>query len=284
MTTDPQRIAFLGDVHCNYKATVKAVRQAAKQNADVIVQCGDFGYDFPPGFLKVVTDECERFSIPLLFIDGNHENFDWLYAQPVGKDGRRKLTDWIWHLPRGHRWEWRGVTFLALGGGVSVDQDTRTPGYSWWPQEVITLGEAFKAAYPGHVDVLVSHDCPSGTDLKLGKSGFLPELLKASDQHREMLRAVVDEVRPRFIWHGHYHVSHTTMSDGMRVRGLNMDGKPWDQSMEVVDLADLKKVTDAARDVAYWKKRVAEKSPKSSTPATASWSAGQFKNEEIEDA
>jgi len=240
MNITPSRIGFLGDMHGNAKAVTKAIRRAHMLGADVIVQCGDFGYDFSPGFLRVIDDECERFKLPLMFVDGNHEDFDWLYAQP--KDGGvRPLTDWITHLPRGYRWEWAGVTFLALGGGVSVDQDTRTPGYSWWPQETITAGEAFKAAYPGHVDVLVSHDCPTGTDLNLGKSDFLASLLRASDQHREILREVVKEVTPKFIWHGHYHKSHTTMSDGIRVRGLNMDGTPWDQSMEVVDLADLKK-------------------------------------------
>lgn len=238
------KIAWLGDLHCNYKSAQKAVRQASKQGADVIIQVGDFAYNFPDGYLNTIETECERFGILFLFIDGNHDNFDWLYDQPVDEDGTRKLRPLLWHLPRGFRWEWNGVRFLALGGAHSVDRSWRIPGAEWWYQEYLTNADLYKAVEGGNVDVMVTHDAPTDAPVPLGDPSWIPE----SDQimakkHRELLQDVVDIVEPRFLIHGHYHNSYAGVVNDVYYRGLNMDGTPWDQCMAITEIDSLKDLT-----------------------------------------
>ena len=155
-------IAFAGDWHMNARWVPTAVRHAAEQGADVIVHLGDFGYTFRAEFLQSLQRALDEAGLVLLFIDGNHENFAALLSLPVGANGLRRLTDRIWHLPRGFRWTWGGVRFLALGGAHSVDQPWRRLGTSWWPEEVLSEQDVAAAVAGGPADVLVSHDCPAG--------------------------------------------------------------------------------------------------------------------------
>ena len=99
----------------------------------------------------------------LWFIDGNHEDFSLLaeLASRAVAGARVAVRPNIFHLPRGHRWQWHGRTWLACGGGVSLDKAARAEGSDWWPQEEITAQEAAMIA-GGPADVMVCHDCPSG--------------------------------------------------------------------------------------------------------------------------
>ena len=133
--TTPTRIAFAGDWHENAVYAQRAIRYARKQNADVLVHLGDFGYSFSDHFVNTVTRDLGRAGMPLLFVDGNHEDHPKLNQYPVEANGLRKVTDRVWHLPRGFRWQWDGVRFLALGGAHSVDRPYRTAGVSWWSEE-----------------------------------------------------------------------------------------------------------------------------------------------------
>ena len=96
------------------------------------------------------------------FVDGNHEDFGQLaqLAAAIVPDGRNEIRPNILHLPRGYRWEWHGLTWLACGGGVSLDEAGRTEGIDWWPQEEITSGQEAAIIAGGHADVMVCHDCP----------------------------------------------------------------------------------------------------------------------------
>lgn len=246
--TDVSRIAVAGDWHGNTRWAVFAIREAAKRGAHVIVHTGDFGYTFEPDFLRTVEHAAGQHNVIVMFIDGNHEAFDWLLAQPVSDDGVRRLTDRIWHLPRGFRWQWGELSFLALGGAPSVDRPWRTPGVSWWPQEQITPMQAHDAASAGHADVMVTHDCPAGVPLPWIEGnpfGFEVGELRAADRHRDLLATVVDAVRPSHLWHGHYHRRHSATRpnpDGSlcRVLGLNCDGTTISNNIEIVDLSELK--------------------------------------------
>ncbi len=67
----------------------KAIKYAAKKGATTIIQVGDFGiWPNDKGVVKFLSIEetLAKYNINLYFIDGNHENFDWLYAQPVSED------------------------------------------------------------------------------------------------------------------------------------------------------------------------------------------------------
>lgn len=244
----PEHIAFAGDWHANPGWAKKAVTHAASLHADVIVHLGDFGYHFNDQFLEPVNEILSYYKLPLLFVDGNHENFDVLYQYPVDADtGLRQITPWIWHLPRGFRWEWDGVRFLALGGAHSIDRKGRTPGTSWWYQEAVTDADVELAVTGGPVDVLVSHDCPTGViipGIAQGEWRWDPDELTASKVHQLQLRRVVDEVQPRYIWHGHFHVNYREFVDfgygNVRVAGLDCDEATRAENIELVELVELR--------------------------------------------
>lgn len=242
---DVTRVAFAGDWHSDASFACRSLAALAGR-VEVVVHTGDFGYRFTPEFLFAVDQAAQEAALVVMFVDGNHEDFSWLYAQPVDADGVRRLTSRVWHLPRGFRWAWAGLRFLALGGAHSVDSPARSPWLSWWPQETITLAEAHRACLGGPVDVLVAHDCPSGVDIP-GLTGG--ELLFGSDQiaqaeaHRALLGQVTAEVRPRYLWHGHYHrryVADAVLEGGpCRVTGLGDNTGTLADSLDVVTLTDL---------------------------------------------
>ena len=245
----PQRIAFAGDWHANTRWAVAAVEYAERHGAEVIVHVGDFGYDFKASFVRSLDRALSGANMRLLFVDGNHENFPVLLRYPVRDSGLRQLTNRIWHLPRGFRWTWGGVRLLALGGAHSVDRPWREPGQSWWTQEVLTDTDITRAIEGGPADVMVSHDCPAGVDIPgLSESSHLwpADEITAAEAHRVRLRTVVDAVKPRLIWHGHFHRRYVTTADlgygPVTVHGLDCDGTTLAGNLAVVDLTSLSPV------------------------------------------
>jgi hypothetical protein len=180
------------------------------------------------------------------FVDGNHENFDRLLNHPVSADGLRYLRQRIVHLPRGFRWRWGRTRCLAVGGAYSIDRFLRTLGTSWWPQETITTEEARDIAACGPADVMFCHDCPAGVEVPgaaFDRRGCPVEELQRSQQHRALLRSIVDVVAPSRLWHGHFHRRYRSLleGDGYRtvVDGLGRNGDPVDNNMVVVKVAEL---------------------------------------------
>ncbi len=253
----------MGDTHGNLLYLQKIIKRFG-MNVDVIVQLGDFGFwegkknrtKSPDGFVTglehylATYNEHHRFGDPLrvLWLDGNHESFDLLYNYPVRFDGVRPITNHIWHLPRGLRWEWFGKKFLAIGGANSMDRIYRQEGVSWWPQELIT-DEDVEKSMGGSVDYMLCHTVPSIIDFGLPPMKGVPasdHIL--GDKQQEQLQLVFENVTPLTVLHGHWHKPyHQTV----RVRGrgeegyfcdfygLGCDGMSLEQTVRVVDLSDI---------------------------------------------
>lgn len=225
----PRRVMVAGDWHGNADWAVRMTRTARELLRDepdpLIVHCGDFGIwpgVFGEAYQAVVRDACERYGVRIWFADGNHEDFTQL-------ESFRNASPVRW-LPRGCRWTWHGRTWLALGGGVSLDRAIRVEGRDWWPEEEITEEQAAEAVAGGPAHVMVTHDCPSGVVHSFPPPPSFWDLrdLARSDRHRERLQGVVDAVRPRWVLHGHLHRSYQlTASFGYgscEVTGLDCDG------------------------------------------------------------
>lgn len=244
-----RRIAFAGDWHANTRWACTMIEHAKEQGADCVVHLGDYGYSFTRSFLKDIQAALYRTKMTLYFVDGNHEDFDRLHAFPLAADGTRKVSARVFHLPRGHRFQWAGLRFLACGGGVSVDRHRRAEGKSWWPQEEITADDIARCESDGHTDVLLSHDCPAGVDIPfLGKTEFHfpPDAIRRSNVHRTKLLAVAAAAEPSLIFHGHYHRAYTTRVDlgwgPVRVQGLDCDGMSRTDNMAVYDIGQLREL------------------------------------------
>lgn len=249
-----ERLAFAGDWHMNGSWGARGVYYASDLGAQWIVHCGDFGYTFDRRFLDQVDQALQERDMGLWFADGNHEDFVKLSRWPRSRFGTRPLTERISHLPRGFRWSWGGVQFMAMGGAYSVDQSGRIPWREWWPHETITDQEARRAVAGGPVDVLVTHDAPSsvvipGIDDRDPPAWIPGAALTESAGHRRVLDRVVAAVAPGRLWHGHYHVRHTTPAryafGETVVDGLDCDETSLENNIVVVDVADLAPTRDA---------------------------------------
>jgi len=264
--TTPYKIAFAGDWHGNQRWAIDMIDAAGAEHADVIIHTGDFGYKFAKGYLNALNAALEEWDMNLLFVDGNHDKQRtiWRYTRPTRTDGLespRMLRSRIWHLPRGYRWQWGEVKFLAMGGAYSVDRDFRLHG-EWWPEEEITERNVNDALKLGETDVLISHDCPRTVKIpNLEKTSvFFPEhAIWRAEVHRDRLLRLVVGVRPRLIVHGHYHRSYglsTELGYGpISVIGLDCDETSKEKNLKYVLLQDiethvqeLKRMSDAAKD------------------------------------
>lgn len=225
-----------------------ACRYAIANDCPTIFQVGDYGYwpHYGSGrqFLEEVTQHLDRFNVDLWWIEGNHDNHDWLPRQPHENGLWRYEESRMVHCERGARWTWSDRTFLACGGAYSIDKHYRTPGESWWAGETITEADVIRCGTE-HADVLVSHDAPWGAPNVMGfetvgEKDDYPE----SAANRKRLAAIVDAVQPDLLVHGHYHHRNSTLYRNTRVEGLGRDGDY--KSMVVLDLATLT-VSDPVR-------------------------------------
>jgi calcineurin-like phosphoesterase family protein len=238
MAMDPARIGVAGDWHGNTAWATRAVARIgaalpAAPAPRIIVQLGDFGiWPGPDGqaYLDALDDALTAADATLWFVDGNHEDFSQLAALRPGPDGRERVTERIWHLPRGYRWRWHNRQWLALGGAVSLDRAGRTAGRDWWPEEEITLRQASAVIGDGSADVMVTHECPAGVDHTFPPppSWWAASDLRRNEAHRALMREVVLAVRPGWLMHGHLHIGYQRRVDlgagPVEVTGLDCDG------------------------------------------------------------
>lgn len=235
----PGRVLVAGDWHANREWALNVIRRVPQllpgQPPRVILQLGDFGIwpgDEGRRYLGSIAAVLDLVNAELWFVDGNHEDFVQLsrMARDTLPDGRVVVRPNIYHLPRGHRWQWHGRTWLACGGGVSLDKAGRVEGRDWWPQEEITSGQEAALIAGGHADVMVCHDCPSAVAHTFPRppSWWAPADLSRNDAHRERLQRIAAAVRPGHLMHGHLHRAYQRSCDfgygPVQVTGLAADG------------------------------------------------------------
>jgi Calcineurin-like phosphoesterase len=249
----PGRVLVAGDWHGNREWALSVIRRVPQllraEQTRLILHLGDFG--IWPGtegrrYLDSVSAAADLVNAELWFADGNHEDFaqlGQLDEDNTVADGRVAVRRNVYHLPRGHRWEWHGRTWLACGGGVSLDKAARTEGIDWWPQEEITSAQEAAVIAGGHADVMVCHDCPSGVphDFPRPPSWWAPADLARNDAHRERLQRIVAAVRPGQLMHGHLHRAYQRSCDfgygPVEVTGLAADGSL--RNFAVLDIESL---------------------------------------------
>ena len=236
----PRRIVVAGDWHGCEEWALSVIRRVpallAGESQRLILHLGDFGI-WPDKAGQVYLDRLSwalgEAGAELWFVDGNHEDFDRLgqLDQKPGPDGRVPVVPRIMHLPRGHRWSWHGLTWLACGGAVSLDRAIRTEGVDWWPQEEITTEQEVAISGGGHADVMVCHDCPSGVAHTFAHppADWAPEDLARNDAHRRRVQRIVDAVMPAYLMHGHLHRAYQRTCDfgygPVKVTGLDADNR-----------------------------------------------------------
>ena len=113
--------------------------------ADYLIICGDWGgLFFNNDRDKTVIDFWENKPYTVLWVDGNHENFDLINTYPVEEWNGGKvhfIRPTVIHLMRGQVYIIDGKKIFTFGGGLSIDKAKRQAYVSWWPQEEPSYAE-----------------------------------------------------------------------------------------------------------------------------------------------
>lgn len=209
------RVMFSGCWHMNRSAAVRAIKYAATLGVDTIVQTGDF-LGFGKGtnaFLITLDEQLKKYGINLVFVRGNHDSQEVIKRFITGWDKTSGLalirhSKHIKFAPNSLRWEWEGVSLLAMGGAHSVDWPTRTPGHDWFTNEQVSLIEAEQTISSGlQSDIMVMHDVPSGIVLSSKIHAARKENwdIEGAWSNRKLLQDVVEAVKPKLLVSGHMH-------------------------------------------------------------------------------
>lgn len=236
-------IGVIGDTHGRPETVILGLRLLLEEGVTKVVQVGDFG--FWPGklgeaYLNDVSQALSEFDQELFVVPGNHEDYTQIRNFQEGEDGWLMARSRIKVAPRGFRWLWDDVSFVALGGAPSVDRTWRLQGQRmqgtplWWKEEAITDEDVAKTVEGGYADVMFTHDAPLGVPtiekrIAPNPNGFYEADLQYALEGREKMLAAVTGVLPQKLFHGHYHflVNDFIDIDGVRVRihGMSSDGQ-----------------------------------------------------------
>lgn len=209
-------IFVTGDTHGNIDfAKLKRLESQYPDlgESDYVIIAGDFGAVWDEETLDKDLSPYEDLPFTVLFVDGNHENFDLLSAYPVEtwKGGKvHKIKRNIIHLMRGQVFEIEGKTFFTFGGATSTDKEYRLAmGYGWWERELPTCSEFEEALenlkrYNNKVDYIITHSCGE-------RALMYPPLRTRSSKMRfffenRLLSVFEDSLQYSHWYFGHYHL------------------------------------------------------------------------------
>lgn len=176
---------------------------------DYVIVAGDFGFLWSADDSDTKKlDVLEKCGFTILFVDGNHENYDVLEGFSVEEwNGGKvhKIRKNIYHLMRGQVFVIEGKKIFTFGGAYSHDRYMHQEGIGYWLRE-IPCNEEYNEAVKNlercgkEVDFVVTHTCPSRL---LRNFGFYP------DRHDAELTGffdwVMDELKFENWFFGHFH-------------------------------------------------------------------------------
>ena len=214
------KIYVTGDTHIPIDIsklnTKKFPEQQEMTREDYVIILGDFGlYWHDDKEHEHWRKWLEEKSFTILWIDGNHENHQWINSFPVSRwhGGRvHQTAENIIHLMRGECFEIGGKHFLAAGGAQSYDRFCRVSEVSWWKEELWSHQEQENLFFTLdrmkaegiRIDYILSHTCPR--ELLRPMFGVSP--MEDPDPTASLLQAVYDELGSQGFqgWYfGHWH-------------------------------------------------------------------------------
>ena len=165
-------IYLTGDTHIPIDVgklnTTLFPQQKEMTRSDVVIICGDFGLYWNKNKTHAFwRNWLRKKNFTVCWLDGNHENFDWIKELPEEEwcGGKVHRDDNIIHLMRGEVYTIQDKKFLVMGGAGSIDKADRVQGISWWPEEEISYQDYERAAenikrHYYSVDYVLTHTCP----------------------------------------------------------------------------------------------------------------------------
>lgn len=139
---------------------------------DYVIVLGDFGLLWRKDetfeyWLKFLNER----NFKVLFVDGNHENFNLLneYPTELWNGGKiHKISENIYHLMRGQVFTIDNLKFFTFGGASSIDVLERKENIDWWKEELPSYSELNEGLINLQnnnfkVDYILSHTCSEST-------------------------------------------------------------------------------------------------------------------------
>ena len=208
------KIMLMGDVHGN-GAMMKSFLDS---DCDLLIQLGDFGFiwkrlDYK--YNKFIRHfEREYPNKTILFVPGNHENYDSIEKMPIttvfGGKARRVAKN-VFALERGEIFNINGKNFLAVGGADSIDKSFRFPGQEWWEQERISYKQSNeileKAKFFPEINYVISHTCPVSFLKENSQFTYSPLNPLSVETFLEVLLQELNNPKKWFFGHWHYPFS-----------------------------------------------------------------------------
>lgn len=200
-------IFVTGDTHGDLDyAKLLSLKEKNLSYEDYLIIAGDcaicWSKENLPYYLKLYND----IGCTVIYVDGNHENFDMLEKMPIVEYKgalMHQIDKHIFHIMRGEIMKLDGKTFLCIGGAVSIDKMYREPHKSWWTQEEINQHDIDNALnnlekVNNKVDYVITHCCDTRTVL---------EVLRFNrDICTDYLNFIDVAVDYKHWYFGHYHI------------------------------------------------------------------------------
>ena len=231
-------IYLTGDTHGEFRRfNIKNFpEQKDMTKSDYVIICGDFGGIWDVGWEskreKHWLEWLEEKPFTLLFIDGNHENFDRLNSYEVKEWNGGKVHEIrpsILHLMRGQIFTIDGKRIFTFGGASSHDitggiLETDDPAFkkkkrdldreyipyrinhlTWWEQELASEKEMEEGRnnlrkHDYTVDYIITLCCSTSTQISLGGA----DTYKA-DKQTDYLEFIKNYANYTKWFFGHYH-------------------------------------------------------------------------------
>ena len=208
-------IYITGDLHGGYD--IQKLLRVKFNPDDIIIVCGDFGYVFyEDEFLRMEQFKnlhrlMDIIGCTLLFVNGNHENFNRLekFRKSTKYGGKvQKISDNCYHLMRGETYTINGYKFLCIGGAESHDAHMREYNISMWRQESITKAEIEKAIRNcKDIDFIITHCAPQTFMTRLFCDNYIPsfDITQSVNLLEELYNVLKKQEKPWKWFMGHYH-------------------------------------------------------------------------------
>lgn len=203
-------IYLVSDIHGHIRLNWLAEKLANLNitSSDHFVILGDAGIVWSANEHLEVREYYDSLPCKVLFVDGNHENFDLLDAYPtteLGGGAVHKITDNIFHLMRGEAYEIENKRIFVFGGGFSLKKLTNTSPIFVWDREMPSdeeyqNGTKNLARLDYKVDYVFTHVAPTFVANQIG--------VKLADEERRLndyLNDIQDRLEYKAWFFGHHH-------------------------------------------------------------------------------
>lgn len=209
-------IFITGDIHARLDDRFYYLTGCMK-DTDTLIVLGDFGFSWNE--ITEMLWESADFPFTTFSVLGNHENFDRIYNdyEEVEIFGGKayKMSDRTYYAKNGEMYEIEGKKFFVFGGALSIDKDYRTPGLSWWCQEIPTKNDYNHALEileknGWTFDYLLTHTCED--DLSKSMFGYTYIIPDTTAKMIQELKFEIKSHDGHFSKHffGHHHQYSTS--------------------------------------------------------------------------